>query len=92
MAAAAIAPKLEPDIPDEAAWMRVENLPCDFTADLQLPEFTVADLAGMKAGVIIDSCWNVTDDVPLRVNGELIAWGEFEVTNGKLAVRLTELA
>jgi hypothetical protein len=28
----------------------------------------------------------------LKVNGELIAWCEFEVLGNKLAVRLTELA
>jgi hypothetical protein len=31
-------------------------------------------------------------DVPLRVNGILIGWGELEAAGARLAVRVTELA
>jgi flagellar motor switch/type III secretory pathway protein FliN len=34
----------------------------------------------------------VRRDVPLRVNGNVIGWSEFEVVGDTLAVRLTELA
>jgi flagellar motor switch/type III secretory pathway protein FliN len=34
----------------------------------------------------------VSGDVPLWVNGQVIAWCEFEVVHERLGVRLTELA
>ena len=94
MAGAAIAPKPESVSPaeDTAAWAHVAHLPCDLTVDLPVPEFTVGMLANLEKDSVMDSHWNVTQDVPLRVNGELIALSEFEVMGNKLAVRVTELA
>ena len=57
-----------------------------------MPGFTVADLVRLERGGIIATRWTVGQDVPLRINGELIAWSEFEVVQNRLAVRLTELA
>jgi flagellar motor switch/type III secretory pathway protein FliN len=34
----------------------------------------------------------VGSDIPLLVNGQLIAWGELEVAGNRLVLRLTELA
>jgi flagellar motor switch protein FliN/FliY len=73
-------------------WVRVEALPCLLTAEISVPGFTVADLVHLQPGRIIASRWTVGQDVPLRVNGELIAWSEFEIVQNRLAVRLTELA
>jgi flagellar motor switch/type III secretory pathway protein FliN len=75
-----------------AAWKRVQDLSCELTVDLSLPGLKVRDLMRMGKDLVIDSQWQVSSDVPLRVNGELIAWGEFEVVGNRLAVRLTELA
>ncbi len=73
-------------------WLRVEALPCLLTIEIPLPGFTVADLLHLVRGRIVASRWTVGQDVPLRINGELIAWSEFEVVQNHLAVRLTELA
>ena len=73
-------------------WLRVEALPCVLTVEVSVPGFTVSDLVHLEPGRIIASRWIVGQDVPLRVNGELIAWSEFEVVQNRLAVRLTELA
>lgn len=91
MAAAA---QLRPEAADALAerWVRVEALPCLLTIEIPLPGFTVADLFHLEPGRIIASRWTVGQDVPLRINGELIAWSEFEVAQNHLAVRLTELA
>jgi DNA-binding NtrC family response regulator len=62
------------------------------TVEIPLPGFTVGDLVHLERGRIIATRWTVGQDVPLRVNGELIAWSEFEVLQSFLAVRLTELA
>jgi hypothetical protein len=40
---------------------------------------------------VIDTRWAQTADVPVRVNGLLLSWAEFELIGNKIAVRLTEL-
>jgi flagellar motor switch protein FliN/FliY len=89
MAAAAI-PKPEVAVPDP--WASVEGLPCTLTVEIPAAGFRVTDLVHLCVGRIIATRWRVGIDVPLRVNGELIAWSEFEIVQNKLAMRLTELA
>ena len=96
--AAAVQPKPEPPVADPLGdplvdkWVRVAPLPCLLTVEISVPGFTVADLVHLESGRIVTTSWTVGQDVPLRVNGELIAWSEFEVVQSRLAVRLTELA
>ena len=92
--AAAAQPKPDAAVADPLAdrWARVEPLPCLLTIEISVPGFTVADLVQLERGRIIASRWTVGQDVPLRINGALIAWSEFEVVQNRLAVRLTELA
>jgi flagellar motor switch/type III secretory pathway protein FliN len=75
-----------------AAWAGVQGLACELTVDLALPGVKVRDLMRMERNMVIDSHWQLSADVPIRVNGELIAWSEFEVVGQRLAVRVTELA
>ncbi len=88
MAAAA---QLKPEIGPEA-WARVKALPCLLSVEVPVPAFTVSDLVHLASGTIIATRWTVGQDVPLNVNGELVAWSEFEIVQDRLAVRLTELA
>ena len=76
---------------EEARWRPVLNLPCQLTVELPLPAFRVADLLKLQKGVVIGTSWQLARDVPLRINGTLIGWSEFEVVGDRLAVRLTEL-
>jgi flagellar motor switch/type III secretory pathway protein FliN len=76
----------------EARWKSVFELSCELLVGLPVPNFTVADLLQLRAGSIIDARWRAGHDVPLRLNGTLIAWSELEVLGDRLAVRLTELA
>ena len=93
MAATGASPQSESAAqPESDPWVHVLKLPCQLTVELPLPDFTVATLMHLEPGTVIDSGWNVSDDLPLRVNGEVIAWSEFEVVANRLAVRLTELA
>jgi flagellar motor switch/type III secretory pathway protein FliN len=77
---------------DEARWRPVLGLPAQLTVDLPLPDFTIADLLQLAPGSVARTGWRVTRDVPLRVNGIVIGWSEFEAVGNRLAVRLTELA
>jgi len=93
MAEAATAAKTSPpEVVETDPWTHLLDLPCAVTVDLPLPRFTVGTLAQLGKGMVIDSQWSVTKDVPLRVNGELIAWSEFEVVGNRLGVRVMELA
>jgi len=93
MAQPAVALKLEALVqPDVAAWTQALALTCELTVDMPLPGFRVADMLQLQRHAVIHSHWRLGTDVPLRVNGRLIAHGEFEVVGNHLAIRLTELA
>lgn len=86
------APELVP-APDEAArWKDVLGLPCTISVEIPIAAFTVKDMLNLEPEVVISSAWATTSNVPLRVNGEAVAWCEFEVLGNQLAIRLTELA
>jgi flagellar motor switch/type III secretory pathway protein FliN len=76
----------------ESAWARVANLPCDVAVLLPAPGLRVRDLLGIAPGFVVRTTAPVSSDVPLEVNGQVIAWCEFEVVHDRLGVRLTELA
>jgi flagellar motor switch/type III secretory pathway protein FliN len=67
-------------------------LPCQLAVELPLPNFKVGDFLKLQPGSVIATAWKITRDVPLRVNGTLIGWGEFDGSGVRLGVRLTELA
>lgn len=79
--------------PDEAErWKDVLGLPCTISVEIPIAGFTVEDMLNLEPQVVISSAWATTSNVPLRVNGEAVAWCEFEVLGNQLAIRLTELA
>jgi len=38
------------------------------------------------------SVWVASEEVPLKVGALQLGWGEFELMNGRMALRLTRLA
>jgi len=91
MAEQAAAPQPAPKPAQLETWKQALTLLCSLTVDMPLPGFRVRDALQLQKNAVIDSHWRVGTDVPLRVNGKLIASGEFEVVGNHLAVRLTEL-
>ena len=77
---------------EDARWRPVLSLPCQLTVDLSLPHFTVGNFLALRPGSIVATHWGLAHDVPLRINGTLVGWGELEGAGNRLAVRLTELA
>src|SRR5579871_5556536 len=69
----------------EAAWEEAMWLPCQLTVELLVPAFTVGDLLRMDVETIVDCQWRQNADVPLRVNGLVIGFAEFEVIGEKSA-------
>ena len=59
--------------------------------DLRIPHFTVRDLLDLAPGCVLDTLHEEGSHLPVVVNGQTIAWGEFDVVDDGLAVRLMEL-
>lgn len=54
--------------------------------------FRVQDLLTLKKGVVVETVQEHSQDVPLYCGGALLVWGEFEVIEQKLAIRITRVA
>jgi flagellar motor switch/type III secretory pathway protein FliN len=67
-------------------------LPCQLSLEIPVVNFTVGDLLHLGKDSIAETACLSTSDIPLRANGLLIAWTEFEVIGNRLALRITELA
>src|SRR5271169_4897585 len=67
-------------------------LPCTLALDLPVVNFTVGHLLNLTNGSIVETAYHQSSDLPLRVNGQLVGWTEFEVVGERLAVRLTDLS
>ncbi len=87
-AATAAKPDLEASVESDG-WTQALNLSCELTVDMPLPGFKVGDMLRLKRDSIVNSHWRLGTDVPLQVNGQTIAHGEFEVVSNHLALRLT---
>lgn len=77
---------------EELRWRPVMGLFCQLTVDLPVLNFKVSDFLALRPGTVLATDWRLTSDIPLRINGSLIAWAEFEGGGSRLAVRLMELA
>jgi flagellar motor switch/type III secretory pathway protein FliN len=91
--------KEEPSIPvvpsadhTKSVAMNFGWLPCQLSLEVPVTKFTVGDLLRLGRDSIVETAFRSTSDIPLRANGLLIAWTEFEVIGNRLAVRITEMA
>lgn len=66
-------------------------LSCTLTVELPVVRFTVRALMNLAQGSIVETAFQQSSDLPLRANGQLVGWTEFEVVGQRLAVRLTDL-
>ena len=67
-------------------------LPCTLALDIPVIRFTVRSLLELTPGVVLETSVHQSMDIPMRVNGLLMAWTEFEVVGERLAARITDLA
>ena len=88
---ATIVEAITPTAAPNETWNEAVWLPCRLSVDLQVPKFTIGDLLRLQTDSVIDSQWKQNADVPLRVNGLVVGYAEFEVIGEKAAIRLTEL-
>ena len=73
------------------SWNEIQEVPCRLAAEIPVRGFAVRDLLLLQVGSLVNSKQLTRERVGLHANGSFIAWAEFEVTNGRLEVRLTDL-
>lgn len=66
-------------------------LPCMLGLEIPVVGFTVDTLLKLKPGSLVETSCHQSTDLPLKVNGILMAWTEFEVVGERLAARITDL-
>jgi flagellar motor switch/type III secretory pathway protein FliN len=79
-------------IEEHAAWPVLSRLPMTVTARISLSRFKVRDLLRLEPGLVFETPWPESEDVPLETGNVELGWGEFEVVEKRLGVRLTRLA
>ena len=58
---------------------------------LEVPHFTIRDLLSLSVNSLVDTRRREGAHVPVLVNGVMVGWAEFDVIDGRLAVRMTEM-
>ena len=76
---------------EEESWEQFRWLPCRLEVQLSVPALTVGDILRLEPQAVVETRWQQNADVPIRANGQLIAWAEFEALDDRLAVRITRL-
>ncbi|HWE83500.1 MAG TPA: FliM/FliN family flagellar motor switch protein [Terracidiphilus sp.] len=84
----AVPPSL-PEIPADSPVMRLK---VELEVSVPVGNFRVRNLLALEPGVVVESRWNYSDDLPLAAGRVQLAWTEFEVVDTHLAARLTRLA
>jgi flagellar motor switch/type III secretory pathway protein FliN len=80
------------EFPDQRRYARVERLPMRLDVLMKVRSFRVQDLLAMQKGTVVETVHGHSQDVPLACGSALLVWGEFEVVEQKLGVRITHLA
>lgn len=77
---------------EHLAWPMIARLPVMLAVSIPLRGFKVSGLLGLRCGQIVVSTCKSSEDVPLKAGLLQIGWGEFEVVEQRMALRLTRLA
>ena len=72
-------------------WPLLSRIPMRLTAGVPIERFKVRDLLALRPGAIVATTWPSTEDVPLQMGAVQLSWSEFEVVEGRMAIRLTRL-
>jgi flagellar motor switch protein FliN/FliY len=70
----------------------IPRLPVALGVTIPVREFRMRQLLALTPGQVIETKWSHGDDLPLAAGDVQLAWGEFEVIETQLAVRVTRLA
>ena len=73
-------------------WAVLSRMPLLVTVGVSLTRLRVRELLSLQVGQLLETERESTQDVPFTVNGVQLGWSEFEVVDGRMAVRMTRLA
>jgi flagellar motor switch protein FliN/FliY len=82
---------VEPVPPLREIWPEALELPCQLYVALEIPHFTIRDLLSLSVNSLVDTRRREGAHVPVLVNTIMVGWAEFDVIDGRLAVRMTEM-
>ena len=82
-----LTPAKEPD-----CWPELLRATGTLSVELAVMGLTVRELYRMAPGTLVETSVMEAATVPLRVNGQLVAFGEFQAVGERLAVRVAEIA
>lgn len=71
---------------------RLDRLLMQLDALVKVRSFRVEDLLALRSGAVVETVHEHSQDVPMECRGTPLVWGEFEVVEQKLGVRITRLA
>ncbi len=91
MGATAITPPAPITSDSGSLWTAAQSFSCHLGVELPAAGFTVRDLLQLEPNSLLATGCRQSSNVPVSVNGRLLAFAEFEVFGNKLVVRLTEL-
>lgn len=71
---------------------RLDRLSLQLDVLIKVRSFRVEDLLALRTGAVVETVHEHSQDVPLACGGAVLVWGEVEVIEQKLGVRITRLA
>lgn len=71
---------------------RLDQMPMQLDVMVRVRALRVEDLLRLEKGTVVETIHHHSQDVPAVCGRALLVWGEFEVMEQKLAVRITRLA
>lgn len=80
-----------PEAQAEERDTRLDRLMMALHVMVKIDRMRVQDLLALERGSVLTTRQEHSQDVPVRCGRELLMWGEFEVAEQKLAVRITRL-
>ncbi len=78
-----------PEVP--ASWRAAQTVPFRLSIAVPVTGMKLRDLRGLSAGMVFSTLISAAEDVPVRVGGAVMGWGELDNVDGRMAVRLTRL-
>ena len=73
-------------------WHASRGIPFRLAITIPLACMKLRDLHALIPGTVLHTGISAADDVPVRVGGVMLGWGELDNVDGQMAVRLTRLA
>ena len=78
-------------IEEHREWETLAQMKMTMRAEVLLHRFKVKDVLSLAVGQVFETLSPDTEDVPILVGNVQLGWGEFEVVDQRMALRVTRL-